>query len=125
MPTVTVELEEGDKEFEVEEGKRLVLALEDNGVDVSHRCGGFANCTTCRCDIKEGEPNDMTKAERNILNQNDHFGDFRLSCQIQVEDDLTLTPLNRVSDMEWEEPGPRPEDEITPPAEWILSPQML
>ena len=37
MPTVTVE---GEKSFEVETGKKLVLAIEDAGIDIMHRCGG-------------------------------------------------------------------------------------
>jgi hypothetical protein len=40
MPKLTVE---GKGEFEVPEGKRLVLALEDEaGVDQLHACGGNA-----------------------------------------------------------------------------------
>ncbi len=35
--------------YDVEEGKRLVLAIEeDAGVDILHRCGSCAACTTCR-----------------------------------------------------------------------------
>jgi ferredoxin len=46
MPKLTVE---GKGEFEVPQGKRLVLALEDEaGVDQLHACGGNARCTTCR-----------------------------------------------------------------------------
>ena len=45
MPYVTVF---GGESFEVEMEKKLVLALEDNGVHILHRCGGNAICTTCR-----------------------------------------------------------------------------
>ena len=48
MPTVTVE---GEKAFEVETGKKLVLAIEDAGIDILHRCGGNARCTTCRVQV--------------------------------------------------------------------------
>jgi ferredoxin len=35
--------------FDVPEGKRLVLAIEeDAGVDILHRCGSYARSTTCR-----------------------------------------------------------------------------
>ena len=37
--------------FEVEMGKKLVLALEDNDVNILHRCGGKAICTTCRVEV--------------------------------------------------------------------------
>ena len=52
MPTVTVE---GEKSFEVENGKKLVLAIEDAGIDILHRCGGNARCTTCRVQILAGD----------------------------------------------------------------------
>ena len=46
MPTLTVE---GFGTFDIEDGKRLVLALEEDAkVDQLHACGGNARCTTCR-----------------------------------------------------------------------------
>lgn len=114
MPTITVELEEGNKEFVVTEGIKLVLALEDNGVDISHRCGGKAKCTTCVCEISSGEPNKMTEAEKAKALESG-----RLSCQILVETDMTVKPLKRVKDMKWDEPGGRPADAITPDPVWI------
>ena len=64
MPIVTVE---GEKSFEVEAGKKLVLGLEDNGIDVLHRCGGNAHCTTCRVEIVEGNVPAQTEMEREAL----------------------------------------------------------
>lgn len=51
MPILTVL---GLGTYEVELGKKLVLALEDNGVGILHRCGGKAKCTTCRVEVLEG-----------------------------------------------------------------------
>ena len=49
MPKLTVE---GFETVEVESGKRLVLAIEqDAKVDVLHACGGNARCTTCRVEF--------------------------------------------------------------------------
>ena len=65
MPELEVE---GAGTFDVEEGKRLVLAIEeDAGVDIMHACGSYAKCTTCRVEFLEGEPEDMTEAEMIIL----------------------------------------------------------
>jgi ferredoxin len=50
--------------FEVPNGARLVGAIESNGVDILHRCGGCARCTTCRVEFIEGEPERMTVAEQ-------------------------------------------------------------
>ena len=49
MPKLTVE---GVGEFEVPQGKRMVLALEDEAkIDQLHACGGNARCTTCRVEF--------------------------------------------------------------------------
>jgi ferredoxin len=61
MPKLTVE---GVGTFDVPDGKRLVLALEDEAhVDQMHACGGNARCTTCRVEFVAGEPDTMTQAE--------------------------------------------------------------
>ena len=65
MPTLTVE---GYGTFEVPDGKRLVLAIEqDAQVDVMHACGGNARCTTCRVEFIDGEPAKRTAAEKDVL----------------------------------------------------------
>src|SRR3954451_24793050 len=65
MPKLTVE---GFPTVEVEAGKRLVLAIEqDAHVDVLHACGGNARCTTCRVEFVDGEPTKWTAAERQVL----------------------------------------------------------
>jgi ferredoxin len=59
---------EGVGTFDVDEGKRLVLAIEEDvGVDIMHECGGYARCTTCRVEFLEGEPETMTQAELAML----------------------------------------------------------
>jgi ferredoxin len=50
-----------------QDGQRLVLAIMDSGVDILHRCGGNARCTTCRVQILDGDPGPMTDAERDKL----------------------------------------------------------
>ena len=119
MPTVTVVLEDGNQRFDVQEGVRLVLALKNNDIDISHRCGGFAKCTTCRCEISQGAPEQMTQAESDRLANED--GQFRLSCQVPVNQDMTVKPLMRVKDMDWDDAGKRPEELITPEPSWIIS----
>jgi ferredoxin len=107
MPIVTVE---GEKSFEVESGKKLVLAIEDAGIDILHRCGGNARCTTCRVQIVEGEPAPMDELEKERLAREASLGaDIRLSCQIHVESDLTVRVLNR-AEATGMPAGPRPLD---------------
>ena len=102
MPQITVE---GEKTFEVEVGKKLVLGLEDNGIDVLHRCGGNARCTTCRVEIVSG---DVPAPEENELEALEELAEtHRLSCQIRVANDLTIRVAKRAH-VEGMAPGPRP-----------------
>ncbi|MCY4171652.1 MAG: 2Fe-2S iron-sulfur cluster-binding protein [Bacteroidetes bacterium] len=116
MPKITVP---GYSTFEIESGKRLVNALRDNGVDLGHRCGGYAKCTTCRVEILEGEPQVISMAEQEKLSEAKLLGEVRLACQIIVEHDMTLKPLMIVSEMGWDGPGETPEETVTPIPDWI------
>lgn len=117
MPIVTIK-HAGEKRTEVPAGTRLVLAIEGAGVDIGHRCGGFAKCTTCRVEFEAGEPDTMTEAEVERLAQRELTG-VRLSCQIRVEHDMTVRPLMLQSEQGWSDPGPPPEPVITPDPVWV------
>jgi len=107
MPTVTVE---GGPMFPVEPGTKLVLAIEDAGIDILHKCGGNARCTTCRVQVVSGEPGPMEEPERERLARESSLGpDIRLSCQVRVASDLTIRVLNR-SGESGIPAGPRPLD---------------
>lgn len=108
MPVITVE---GRGTFEVEAGKKLVLALEDNNVDILHRCGGNLKCTSCRVELLAGEVPPMSEAELSKLTEKGHptDGSVRLSCQIRVEHDLTVRPILTVSSAGMDA-GPRPQE---------------
>jgi ferredoxin len=116
MPQITVE---GYGSFEAPAGTRLVNALEQNGVDILHRCGGYARCTTCRVAFSAGEPARMTRAEYNKLDLQDLLGEARLACQIVVEGDMTLRPLLTLGASGLPNPGPTPQETITPAPEWV------
>lgn len=96
MATVTVE---GEKSFDVEAGKKLVLGIEDAGIDILHRCGGQARCTTCRVEFVAGEPKEFEAAERETLEEDGLLGQYRLSCQIRVgTEDMTVRVSKRASE---------------------------
>jgi|GEM_PF-114890 len=115
VPKLTVE---GVGDFNVAEGKRLVLALtEDAKVDQLHACGGNARCTTCRVEFVSGEPNEMTVAEKTVLAAKGVTG-VRLSCQIQCQADMTVRCISRLEGTGRPNAGQTPTAEIAPPAEW-------
>jgi len=116
MPKLTVE---GFAPVEVESGKRLVLAIEqDAKVDVLHACGGNARCTTCRVEFIEGEPAQMTVAEKNVLNAKGAVG-VRLSCQIVCDHDMRVRAISRLEGSGRPDPGPTPLPTVQPPPEYI------
>jgi ferredoxin len=122
MPKLSVE---GFNTVDVEEGKRLVLAIEqDAGVDILHACGGNARCTTCRVEFISGEPARMTRAEQMKLEEKrqaegDALAGVRLSCQIVCDHDMSVRALRRLAGSGRPDPGKTPEPTIQPPPEWI------
>jgi ferredoxin len=109
---------EGYGTFTVPEGKRLVLAIEqDAKVDIMHACGGFARCTTCRVEFIEGEPATFTAAEKERLAARGLTG-VRLSCQIVCDHDMAVRAISRLEGTGRPDPGPTPQETVTPLAEW-------
>ena len=110
MPQITAETANGTVGVDAPAGKKLVLALEDAGIDILHRCGGNARCTTCRVEILEGDPGEMGELERNRLAVEAELADnVRLSCQIRAQTDLKVRVINQVS-VRGLDAGPRPLD---------------
>ena len=111
MPKIHAETATGPVETDAPHGKKLVLVLEDAGIDILHRCGGNARCTTCRVEVLEGEPGPMGDLERNRLAMESELPpNVRLSCQIRVAGDLNVRVINQVRTRGMDA-GPRPLDE--------------
>lgn len=117
MPTLSIE---GMGSFEVPEGKRLVAALiEDAATDQLHACGGKARCTTCRVEFVSGEPDKMTKAEKDVLSARGVSG-VRLSCQIHCDHDMEVRLISRFEGSGRKDCGSPVAPFIEPtPVEWI------
>ena len=108
MPRIEAETAGGVREFEAQDGRKLVLAIEDAGIDILHRCGGNAKCTTCRVEVLEGDAGEMRELERNRLALETGLAEnVRLSCQVRVRDDLKVRVVNQ-SSTRGLDPGPRP-----------------
>ena len=122
MPKLTVE---GAGTVDVEAGKRLVLALEEDAkIDQLHACGGAARCTTCRVEFISGEPDQMTQAEREVLTARGLLGQpgLRLSCQIRCDHDMTVRAISRLAGSGRKDAGGQPKPEIEPQPVWESKP---
>lgn len=109
MPTIRME---GIGETTTQDGQRLVLAVMGAGVDILHRCGGNARCTTCRVHILDGDPGPMTEAEEaKLASLEDRPENMRLSCQVRCCDNLSVRVLRRLVDNpDMSDAGPQPEE---------------
>jgi ferredoxin len=116
MPNITVE---GRGTYAAVAGARLVNAIEAAGIDILHRCGGYARCTTCRVTFGAGAPEKMTEAEKNKLAEANLDAGTRLSCQISCDHDMTLAVGMTVTSSGLPDPGGAPDANITPEPVWV------
>lgn len=115
MPRLTID----DRTADVPMGQRLVLAIKEQGINIGHRCGGKARCTTCRVAFLSGEPATMTRAEYKRLKARELLGQYRLACQIVVDHAMHLQALMTLeSEEEWTDTGPAPDPTVVPEARW-------
>ena len=108
MATIIVD----DKQFEAPDGKRLILALVDEDIDILHRCGGNARCTTCRVTFNSGEPKTYHPNEKAKLEDKGDLGNYRLSCHILCAGTMDVNVINTLAASGLPDPGSRPADEI-------------
>ena len=108
MPKIEAVTATDERTIDAAEGRKLVLALEDGGVDILHRCGGNAKCTTCRVEVLAGDAGEMQDAERNRLAMETGLAEnVRLSCQVHVTGDMKVRVINQAS-VRGLDAGPRP-----------------
>ena len=72
-----------------------------------------------RVEFANGEPDDYSQAEHEKLSQTNSMGKYRLSCQCIVDRDMTVRVLDKFSESDRPDPGPHPEENITPDPQWI------
>jgi ferredoxin len=89
MPKVTYIFNGQKTVVETEAGKTLLQIALDHNIPMEHACGGNGFCTTCMCKVKEGMQNLSPRNDREenmgVMEDPD-----RLSCQAQVEGDVTV-----------------------------------
>jgi ferredoxin len=115
MPTLHVD----DREILVPSGIRLTIAIEEAGIEIGHRCGGRARCTTCRVVVHDGEPAGMTRAEHRRLAEAGLLGTHRLSCQLAVEADMRVETVMTKQNQPWADTGPALAPAVAPEERWF------
>lgn len=82
MPKLTVQNLSG-LEVKVPDGQTLLKALQGQGTDWMHACGGKGRCTTCRIIVLQGmeHTGPLTAAEQRYREKGRLQDNERLTCQ--------------------------------------------
>ena len=95
MPEVTFILQDGQVKKVTGDGGKTVLQIAlENGIPMEHACGGNGFCTTCSCEVQEGQKMIEAAAVSPVNDKEVNMGvegpDMRLGCQTQVFADITV-----------------------------------
>ncbi len=116
MPVLSIE---GVGKFDVQKGTKLLNALVEHGGNPRYSCDGKSKCRECRVEFIEGEPKEMTKAERSKLKDKGVLGKYRLSCQCLIKEDMHVKVLNPYTKRKKKNKNPDLSKKIKPKAVWV------
>lgn len=91
-----------DKSLSVEPGSKLLGLLGDHDIFIPSACGGGGTCAQCRVKIKSGG-GEILPTETAHINKREAKEGYRLSCQVNVKQDMELElPAEIFSIGKWE-----------------------
>ena len=91
MPSgiVKIDINDGYKEIEVEQGSTLLATLSEATVILPSACGGGGTCGMCRCQIVEGGGS-ILPTETGFFTRKEQNDNWRLACQVKVKENLKV-----------------------------------
>ena len=84
----------GDKEFDVPTGGKLMNALADVGIFIPSACGGGGTCGQCTVRVLEGG-GAILPTETSLISKREAKNHCRLSCQVAVKQDMKIDDARR------------------------------
>ena len=98
MNTVKVSLGDTVSAIEVEDGVSLLEAVSKiSNMHIDASCGGKGTCGKCKVKILKGELSEPSEMERKFLSNNEMGSGYRLSCMIEVTEDIDVL-INEIND---------------------------
>ncbi len=85
---VTIDVN-GERQITTSAGGKLLNVLADQGIFVSSACGGGGTCAQCKVKVHEGG-GDILPTETGHINRRDQQQGTRLSCQVNVKQDMKV-----------------------------------
>jgi Na+-transporting NADH:ubiquinone oxidoreductase subunit F len=99
---VTLDINEGEEELEVESGQTLLTALANNKIFLPSACGGGGTCAMCRCQVHDGAGS-ILPTETGYFTRKEQAEDWRLACQVKVKDNIKMEiPQEILGIQKWE-----------------------
>jgi ferredoxin len=86
-----VRFEPSGREVEVSAGTTVFEAAQRADLPVGSSCGADGTCGRCGLRVLTGSLPPPSERERKVSRDNRVSSDLRLSCMVQVEDDVCLT----------------------------------
>lgn len=87
--TISVDDEDGHKEFSVDGGSTLLSILINQGMEIPASCGGRGTCGFCKLNVESGG-GDILPTEEMFINKEERKTGTRLACQVKVKEDIKL-----------------------------------
>ena len=86
---VKIDINEGEKEIEVEPGGTVLSTLGNNGIFLPSACGGGGTCGMCRCQVEDGGGS-ILPTEVNFFTRKEQQENWRLGCQVKIRQDMKI-----------------------------------
>ncbi len=87
--TVTIDINNGEKQLTVEPGQTLLSALGNNKIFLPSACGGGGTCAMCRCQVPDGAGS-ILPTETGYFTRKEQANSWRLACQVKVREDIKM-----------------------------------
>ncbi len=75
---------------EVEEGKTILEASRELGVEIESLCGGQRACGKCKVKLEEGPLSPFVEEESKFISDGEKAEGYRLACVAQIEGDVLI-----------------------------------
>ncbi|MHA1300071.1 MAG: 2Fe-2S iron-sulfur cluster-binding protein [Candidatus Helarchaeota archaeon] len=91
MSEIVLTFQPEGKRVKVEEGRSVLEAAQENGIDIVSICGGAGKCGKCKIIISKYAPvSGISKKERELLSEDEINKGIRLACLTKVFGDITI-----------------------------------
>lgn len=84
-----IDINEGEKELNVEGGSSLLSSLAANKIFIPSACGGKATCGLCKVRVLDGA-GPLLPTEEPYLSPEERKTGVRLSCQVKIKNDIRI-----------------------------------